>query len=239
MPQPFRFSRLATCLLGLVLVTASAREADASLAFRNLIRADFEFEVVDGPLSSLTGIPAGAVIPFTALGYMEFTLADAPSNATTIPFVDATGELPGVSPSAFQPFAIRPIEFVGGELTNIVRNGSGDIVSADVSNLVMFWEMTGTPAILGGQEVRLYGTTPLDFNGSVRGTPFANGDVIAGPSDFNVLLDLGLGDQDPLVSIGRNRTLTAVPEPGSLWVWGLMAVGLFAARRRFRTRGDN
>ena len=182
----------------------------------------------------------GDVLPFRAIGNLEFTLDDSVPGATSMPFTNATGTLTGIAPDAFLPFQITPdVQFVGGLLDNIVRDGGGQIISADVVDLEMLWELSGNPAILGGEEVLLYATDPLDFNGSVSGVPFAPGDILAGPNDFEVYLDLGLGnpglpDGDPLAVIGRNRTLTTVPEPRCIDLFTLVA-GLIVLRRRYKS----
>ena len=214
--------------------------ARAALTFSSTFQADFDFEVVDGPLSAIDGINVGDVIPFSAIGALEFTLDDSVPGATSMPFTNATGTLTGVAPAPFLPFEITPdVQFVGGSLDNIVRDVGGQIISADVVDLRMLWEMSGNPAILMGTDVLLYATDPLDFNGSVSGIPFAPGDTLAGPNDFEVYLDLGLGNPglpggDPLAAIGRNRTLTTVPEPGCIVLFTLGA-GLIVLRRRYKS----
>ncbi|MCA9131060.1 MAG: hypothetical protein KDB22_28445 [Planctomycetales bacterium] len=213
----------------------------AALVFSSTLQADFEFEVVDGPLSAISGINAGDILPFRALGSLEFTLDDSVPGATSMAFTDVTGTLTGVSPGPFLPFEITPdVQFVGGSLDDIVRDGGGQIVSANVVGLQMLWEMTGNPAILGGADVLLYGTDPLEFNGAISAIPFAFGDVLFGPDDFEVFLDMGLGNPglpggDPLAVIGRNRFLTAVPEPSCLCLLAI-ACGTIAVGRRRATR---
>lgn len=71
----------------------------------------------------------------------------------------------------------------------------------------------------------------------MSGVPFAPGDILAGPADFEVYLDLGLGNPglpggDPLAVIGRNRTLTTVPEPGCISLLALIGTTSLFARRR-------
>ncbi len=209
----------------------------AAFVFISTLQADFEFEVVDGPLSAIVGINVGDILPFRAVGSLEFTLDDSVPGASSMAFTNATGTLTGVSPGPFLPFEITPdVEFVGGSLDNIVRNGGGQIVSANVVNLRMLWEMSGNPAILGGADVLLYGSDPLEFNGAISAIPFAVGDMLIGPDDFEVYFDAGLGNPglpggDPLAAIGRNRRLTTVPEPGSVALLTL-AGGLMVVRRR-------
>ena len=224
-------------LLSLWLFGA-ADYSQAALVFSSIFQADFEFEVVDGPLSAIDGVNVGDVLPFRAVGPIEFTLDDSVPGATTMPFTNATGTLTGVAPASFLPFEITPdVQFVGGSLDNIVRDGGGQIVSADVVNLRMLWEMSGNPAILMGADVLLYGTDPLDFNGRVSAVPFAVGDTLVGPDDFEVYLDQGLGNPglpggDPLAAIGRNRTLATVPEPSSIALLALSGGVMILRRRR-------
>ncbi len=92
----------------------------------------------------------------------------------------------------------------------------------------MRWTMVGTPFGL-----TLFTADGLPFNGSTNSIPFSNGTVLAGPDPFNVYLDdPALGN--PLVVMGQDRTLTAVPEPNSAILAGLafVAVGAIMARRR-------
>lgn len=226
---------LAIALLALWGLTAESARAD--LVFTSNMQADFDFEVVDGPLSAIDGITAGDVIPFSAVGPLEFTLDDSVPGATSMAFTNVTGTLTGISPGAFMPFEITPdAQFVGGSLDNIVRTG-GVITSADVVDLRMLWEMSGTPAILGGQDVLLYTTDPLAFNGHVTSLPFGFSDVLVGPDDFEVYLDAGLGNPglpggDPLAVIGRNRRLTAVPEPGFSALLGIVLSSFISRRKR-------
>ena len=228
-------------LLLSVWLHSDANRSQAALVFKSTLQADFEFEVVDGPLSAIDGINVGDIVPFRAVGALEFTLDDSVPGATSMPFTNVTGTLTGVEPAPFMPFEITPdVQFVGGTLDNIVRDGSGQVISADVVDLRMLWEMSGNPAILGGADVLLYGTDPLDFNGPISGIPFAFGDTLAGPNDFEVYLDAGLGNPglpggDPLAAIGRNRTLTTIPEPSSIALFTFVA-GVTVLRRHGRSR---
>jgi hypothetical protein len=79
--------------------------------------------------------------------------------------------------------------------------------------------------------LRLFTKGGLPFAAAVTAIPFASGTVPAGAAKFEVVLDHGA--TDPLVAIGRNRTLTAVPEPSSLALAGMgaLTLGLLAARR--------
>jgi hypothetical protein len=204
------------------------------LTFTGDFVADFEFSLIGGTV--INSGPTTPFIPFEAVGSLTFTL-DASINdptATTVPFTDVTGSLKGVSPPPFLPYTISPdLEFIGGELTNIVRNSSGEVTSADVSDLSMRWTMVGTPGNL-----TLFTKDGLPFDASITSIPFATGTVLAGPADFNVYLDDG--GSDPLVVIGRDRTLTAVPEPASAIPAGLAVVALGAVmirRRRSRVPG--
>ncbi len=246
--KPFRdveINTMKTLPLAFFLLAVSfhgnACTSHAALVFSSALQADFEFEVVEGPLSEIDGVNVGDILFFRAIGSLEFTLDDSVTGATSMAFTNVTGTLTGVAPTAFLPFELTPeVEFVGGSLDDIQRDGEGEITSARVAGLQMLWEMAGTPAILGGDEVLLYSTDPLEFNGDVSGIPFSPGDTLFGPDDFEVYLDAGLGnpglpDGDPLAAIGRNRTLTAVPEPGTAAVCAAVA-GVIVVRHRRRKK---
>lgn len=181
------------------------------ISFTEELDAQFEFSLLGGTV--INPGPTTPFIPFEAIGSLTFTLdasLNDPSHPTTVPFLDATGSLAGVSPAPFLPYVISPdLQFIGGNLTNIVRDGSGNVISADVSDLSMRWTMVGTPSNL-----TLFTKDGLPFDGTTNSIPFSLGTVLSGAADFNVYLDDGV--TDPLVVIGRNRTLTVVPEPSSL-----------------------
>ena len=201
------------------------------VSFTETLVANFEFSLLGGTV--INPGPTTPFIPFEAIGSLTFVLDPSindPSQPTTVPFTDVTGVLNGVSPPPFLPYTISPdVQFLGGDLTNIVRDSKGAVISADVSDLSMRWDMIGTPSNL-----TLFTKDGLPFDGSVTSIPFANGTVLAGAADFNVYLDNG--GSDPLVVIGRNRTLTSVPEPSSIGLLSAGAAGLGAwLRKRRRT----
>jgi hypothetical protein len=195
----------------------------SDLTFTENLVANFEFSLIGGTV--INPGPTTPFIPFEAIGSLTFVLDPSlndPSQPTTVPFTNVTGSLAGVSPPPFLPYTISPnLQFLGGNLTNIVRDGSGNVISADVSDLSMRWDMIGTP-----DNLTLFTKDGLPFNGSTSSIPFSYGTVLAGAADFNVYLDNG--GSDPLVVIGRNRTLTAVPEPNSAALAGLAAFTLGA-----------
>ena len=208
-------------------------------SFDLAVVADYEFALLSStPLNPGEGMTP--FIPFQAKGVLTFSLDEDAINdpsATTVPFTDVTGVLDGVSPVPFLPHQISPnLGFLGGNLTNIVRDSSGFITSATVEDLSMLWELTGTPG--GGPAVRLFTKVGLPFSGDVDGLPVSPGTVIAGADPFEVFLDLGGGDS-LLAVIGQNRTLTVVPEPGTLTLYCLAASGLAAVgvwrRQRYRS----
>ncbi|MDG3004640.1 PEP-CTERM sorting domain-containing protein [Paludisphaera mucosa] len=219
-------------LCALATLASPALVRAEPLIFTSHIIADFEFSLVAGTPFNPRPFDSPP-IPFQAVGDLTFELAASLNDpgATTVPFVNATGVLQGVYPMIYGPFTISPnVAFIGGELTNIVRDGGGEVVSADVTGLSMEWELVGP------NYGRLYGRAPLVFDGQGLSIPFAVGNVLAGPIPFNVYADDG--DRDPsndiLVAIGSNRTLTVVPEPHSAALLAVGAAGLLAAAARRR-----
>lgn len=198
------------------------------LTIESTFQADFVFTATAAG-QSLFGAPEGVPLALRALGPMVFSLDD--TGGSSVPFTNATGQLPGVSPPTppgFLPFYITPVRFDGGSLDNISRDGLGRIVSGNIVDLAMPWEMIGTGPNDG---LVIYGdqaTTPLLFSGSVTidyssGSPkLGIGSTIVGLEPFNVYLFVN-GDRvnqipgtDPLVFVGSNRSLTVVPEPSSM-----------------------
>ena len=100
-----------------------------------------------------------------------------------------------------------------------MRDSHSNVISAQVSDLSMRWDMVGTPFGL-----TLFTKDGLPFDGTTSSIPFSYGTVLAGAADFNVYLDNG--GTDPLVVIGRDRTLTVVPEPPSIVLLAAGVVGL-------------
>ena len=212
--------RTLLSLAALLLLPGLVHAGD--LTFTENLVANFEFSL----LPALTGGPQTPFIPFEAVGSLTFTLdasLNDPSQPTTVAFTDVKGSLAGVSPSSFLPYTISPdLQFLGGELTNIVRDGDGNVISADVSNLSMRWTMVGTP-----NNVTLYTQDGLPFNGWVN----SHGMFLSGAADFNVYLQGG--GSDPVV-IGRDRTLLTTPEPSSIILLGsgLVGLGVCISKRR-------
>ncbi len=223
------FGRMGPAVMAVAVALAGAisSEARADYSFSLDLVADFEFAI----LSNIPGLNPGnpsmtPFLPYQAQGSLTFSLDDSiltDLNATTVAFTDVVGTLDGVSPAEILPYQISPTEFVGGSLTNIVRDGGGNIISAYVDNLSMKWELTFPEA----PGIRIFSTVGLPFSGAVGGFPVPNGTVIAGPNPFEGYLDVGFGD--PILAvIGQNRTLTVVPEPSTLALFGMMATGLAA-----------
>lgn len=217
-------------LLGVVaLVTLPTLARAGVIQFTSTVVADYEFSLLGRtPLNPGETTP---FIPFRAFGDLTFTLSSALNDPTqtTVPFLNVTGVLQGIppSPEASLPHTISPnVEFLSGTLTNITRDASGRVIAADVVNLSMRWELIGTGSAF---PVRLYTKDGLPFDAQGVTIPFSVGTVLRGPAVFDVYLDDGDGNptNDPLVVQGRNRTLTVVPEPASVGMWGMM-IAVFA-----------
>lgn len=232
-------SLAAACAL-LVALPGMARGAIVTID--NTFIADFQFTAT-ALGEAIFNAPEGLPLDVRAIGNLSLSFDDTGGNSVL--FTDATGQLSGVTPPTplpFLPFYITPVRFDGGSLTNITRDGLGRIISGTITDLAMPWEMIGTG---GNAGIVLYGdqaTTPLLFNGDVTinydsGTPrFGVGSILSGFENFNVYLHQS-GDRanqdpgtDPLVFIGSNRTLTAVPEPSTMGA-GLFAIAVIAGRR--------
>lgn len=224
-----------TLVLAFMLSVASTAKAGQT-TFTVGVEADFELSLLGNtPLNPGSTTP---FIPFRAVGEFTFTLDPSLNNpsATTVPFTNVTGVLNGAppSPSVTLPYTLSPnLQFLGGDLTNIHRDGSGNVVSADVSGLSMRWVLVGlSPSF----PVTLYTQVGLPFDATGVSIPFASGTVLSGAAPFNIYLDEGNPSTDPLVAIGQNRTLTVVPEPSTLLLGAFGLIGAVGAIGRRRVR---
>jgi MYXO-CTERM domain-containing protein len=218
--------RTLICLAGLLFFPSLVHGGD--LTFTQDLVANFDFDVLGG--TPINPGPATGFQPYEAFGALTFTLDSSINDPTqtTVPFTNVTGTLNGVYPTSLLPYTISPdVQFIGGDLTNIVRDGSGNVISGNVSDLSMRWDL-----IAFGGALTLFTLDGLPFDGSITSIPFSNYTVLSGPAQFNVYMDFG--GTDLLVAYGENRTLTTVPEPTSATLAGLAALTLGAviARRR-------
>ena len=88
-----------------------------------------------------------------------------------------------------------------------------------------------------GGALTIFTLDGLPFNGTVTSIPFTNGNLLSGPDPVAGYYDDG--GTDVLVAYVKDRTLTAVPEPGSAVPAGIAAAALgavLARPRRARTR---
>jgi hypothetical protein len=235
----------------LVLASTASLTHAAPTTFTVPLRANYEFNILGNTV--LNPGPETGYIPFAALGEFTFELDPSindPSKPTTVPFLNVTGKLAGTAPAQYLPHYITPdVKFVGGQLTDIVRDPSGNVVSGQVKNLQMQWEMVGeAPGPLAGLHLVGGGSdfdasSSLPFDGPIHGLPFALGDVIQGPdvghgTSENFHVYLGDPATGPLVVNGRQRTLTVVvPEPTGFGLTGLVWVACaFGSLMRRRSR---
>jgi hypothetical protein len=220
-------TRYCGWILGIAAVLASTASVHATpTTFTVDVQADFQFSLLGG--TPLNPGPTTPFVPFRAIGDLTFTLDPSLNDlaATTVPFTSVTGVLQGVPPSlpVTLPYNLSPnLEFLGGDLTNIVRDISGNVVSADVTDLSMRWVLVGLSPLF---PVTLYTQVGLPFDATGVTIPFALGTVLSGPAPFNVYLDTGDPATDPLVAIGQDRTLTVVPEPSTLAPCGFTLAGM-------------
>ena len=214
----------ALCLAAALVISLAGNSQAAS--FASTLRANFTFTTVkDNPL----GFPGNMTLQFTAIGALTFSLDDSLPNATSMDFTGANSNFTVSAPSLFSDATMRPYKCVSGQLKEIVRK-DGNITGGNVSDLRMKWQMLfPTP----GGLARRYTKDSLPFNGAVTGAPFGIGDQISSPEKFDVYLDMGRGEKDPLAVIGSNRVLTVTPEPTSLAIFGLSGLAL-AWRSKFR-----
>ena len=157
------------------------------LTFTQSFVANFDFDVLGG--TPINPGPATGFQPYEAIGALTFTLDSSindPSQ-TTVPFTNVTGTLNGVYPSSLVPYTISPdVQFIGGDLTNIVRNGSGNVISADVSDLSMRWDLIAFGGGLNAFHARWFAIRRFHHIHSVLVNT-----VLSGASQFNVYLDYG------------------------------------------------
>jgi hypothetical protein len=230
--------QMRSLVAGAVLLMFPAIVHATDLTFTQTYVASFEFDVLGGtPINS--GGDTGFQ-PYAAEGALTFTLDSSINNPaqTTVPFTNVTGTLNGLYPTSLVPYTISPdVQFLGGDLTNIVRDGSGNVMSADVSNLSMRWDL-----VAFGGAVTLFTLDGLPFDGSVTSVPFGDGTVLSGSPQFNVYMDYK--GTDILVAYGKDRILSAitpgvVPEPSSGVLAGLsvlIAGGVVMVRRKATRR---
>jgi hypothetical protein len=222
--------RFAGLMLGALLGLTPGALYAGPLSFTQNFVADFELSFLAGTLLN-QGTEDTPFIPFRATGALTFVLDPSlndPSRPTTVAITNVTGTLTGESPGFLLPYSLTPdLEFLHGSLTNIIRDGAGDVTSADVTDLQMRWRIDGP----GG--ITLFTMDGLPFNGAITSLPFAYGNVLSGAADFNGYMVTPAGSS--LVAVGRNRTLTAVPEPASLVLAGLGTNGVLGVVRRRRS----
>ncbi len=229
MSRLFRLSALALLIFTSLALVKSPTAHGASV-FDVKFRANFQFNILsNGPLGPVAGslrLPTDTFLDYMAMGSIKFTLDDSDTSINSAKFTDAKGAFVGVVPDF--PYTIDPnLQFVGGSLENIVRNGANEIISADVKDLAMRWNLTAFPG--SGSEANLFSLEPLLFSGAVTGIPFAVGNVLTGPPGAQGAY-LNDGTQNILAAYVQNRTLTVVPEPTTIAILGFGLAGLLMRR---------
>ncbi|GAB5402881.1 MAG: hypothetical protein Aurels2KO_11120 [Aureliella sp.] len=232
------YAHFTSRLLAIGALLALAPTCKAALVAGTLsfdARADQRIRVPDG--SPLTGapfnIPANAEFDLSALGSISLGWeADGDSNgsvALTSFSASFLGADPTLGPYSLAGAGDGPGATFNGTLDNIVESG-GELVSADWTlNTTFSFRFTGAP----GQPL-VYTRDLATFTGVVRGGNATLGEVFTSNGDVNGFLSLG-GDpsNDPVAAISFNRTVTAVPEPGSVAL--LCCFGSIGILRRRRS----
>lgn len=201
-------------------------------------RADQFVQVTEG--SPLTGTPfflnSGDILPISGSGQFNFQWDDDADGDNTVDFTGFEAQFNGTFPAPFslQGMGSGPGATSNGQLTNIVESG-GELVSADFTVNTTF---SLTFDLGPGGSPTLYTKDLATFTGVVIDGSANIGEVYSSTGDLEVFLSLGGNpDNDPLagISLGSNgflRTVTAIPEPSSMFVLGLVASGAFVRRRR-------
>ena len=182
-------------------------------------------------------IPGGAEFDLSATGSFTFGWdAEAGGTANFSSFSASFSENhPVLGPYNLLATGSGPGAGVSGQLTNIV-DAAGSLVSADFSvsttfSLTFLAPGLGMPTLYTQDQGTFTGV--VDDSGSV-------GSVFTSLGDLDVFFANPAGP-DPLAAVSFNRTVTAVPEPSSFLLCGV--VGILAVRRcakkRRRTDASN
>lgn len=218
----------ASCLFSLFASLLATPPSMAELPTSFIVEVQPVYELVLFPETPLNPVDENAVVPFAPLGEMGFEFANNDLNdplATSAEFATLSGEFSGDLGGT--PYDLRIIQFLGGGLSNIARDTNDDFVAADVTFTAIFEQILGPGTT---EAVRVFGGE-MTFTGVVDAVPFDIGTSFASPEFVDLFLDTG-NDTSLLVGGVQDRFLNVVPEPSAIWLAGLCAVGIVAARRR-------
>lgn len=216
-----------------VLLAPTCRAALVAGTLSFDARADQRIRVPTG--SPLTGapfnIPAGAEFDLSALGSISMGWdADANSDGSTVLSTfsaNFSGADATLGPYLLSAVGAGPGATFTGSLDNIVEAG-GALVSADWTlNTTFDFIFTAAPGM-----PHVYTRDLATFTGVVRGGTATIGEVFTSNGDINGFLSAGNPQTDPVAAISFNRTVTAVPEPGSIALLSCFGGLAFLRRRR-------
>lgn len=232
------YAHFARPLLAIGVAVLLAPTCHAALVAGTLsfdARADQRIRVPAG--SPLTGapfnIPAGSEFDLSALGSISLGWgADGDSDGSTALnsfSANFSGADPTLGPYLLAAIGTGPGATFNGSLDNIVEAG-GALVSADwtlnTTFDFIFSAAPGTPHV--------YTRDLATFTGVVRGGTATIGEVFTSNGDINGFLSTGNPPADPIAAVSFNRTVTAVPEPGSIALLSSLCGFAFLRRQRRR-----